>query len=276
MELTQARKTPDGTRFWRLGRGTPVVLIHGVGLDATMWQSQVEALAQHHDVIAYDMLGHGGSALPREEAGLDDYADQLATLLDHLGLERVAVVGFSMGGLVARAFALRHPERLAAMVILSSVFDRDENERSGVRQRLAQTRERGPAANIGSALQRWFSPAFHRAHPERIAAIHEIVSSNHPQGYYRSYALFGSEDRFGAERLGAIRVPVLVATGELDPGSTPRMAQALAERLPNAEVHIFPGQRHMVPVEDHEAVNTVLLRFLSRAFAHTPFKEALR
>ncbi|MGR4069683.1 alpha/beta hydrolase [Halomonas sp. LR3S48] len=276
MELTKARKTPDGTRFWRQGQGSPVILIHGVGLDATMWQWQVEALAQRHEVIVYDMLGHGGSALPRENAELNDYADQLATLLDHLGLERVAVVGFSMGGLVARAFALRHSERLAAMVVLSSVFDRDANERSGVRQRLAQTRERGPAANVGAALKRWFSPAFHRAHPERIAEIHEIVSRNHPQGYYRSYALFGSEDRFGTERLQTIRVPALVATGELDPGSTPRMARALAEHLPNAEVHIFPGQRHMVPMEDHEAVNAVLLRFLAKALAHAPSKEAFQ
>lgn len=276
MELTRARKIPDGTRYWRLGRGAPVVLIHGVGLDATMWQSQVEALARQHDVIVYDMLGHGGSPLPRENARLEDYAEQLAALLDHLELEKCAVVGFSMGGLVARAFALRHPQRLAAMVILSSVFDRDEDERAGVQQRLAQTREAGPSANIGAALQRWFSPDFHRAHPDRITRIHEIVSNNHPQGYYRSYALFGTEDRFGAERLGSIRVPVLVATGELDPGSTPRMAHDLAARLPNAEVHIFPGQRHMVPMEGDEAVNTVLRRFLAKAFAQAPSKEALR
>src|SRR5690554_6429180 len=141
MELTRAHTTPDGTRFWRQGQGHPVVLIHGVGLDATMWQSQVEAFARQYDVIVYDMLGHGGSPLPREDARLEDYADQLVALLDHLDLDKCAVVGFSMGGLVARAFALRHPQRLAAMVILSSVFDRDEEERAGVQQRLAQTRE---------------------------------------------------------------------------------------------------------------------------------------
>ena len=118
MKLTDARKSLSGTRYWRSGRGAPVVLIHGVGLDATLWQAQVEVLSKHYDVIAYDMLGHGESALPTEDATLDDYADQLLTLLDELKLPMATVVGFSMGGLVARAFALRHPGRINGMLSL--------------------------------------------------------------------------------------------------------------------------------------------------------------
>lgn len=109
MKLTDARKSYSETRYWRVGRGAPVVLIHGVGLDATMWRAQVEALAEHYDVIAYDMLGHGESALPTEDASLDDYADQLLALLDELKLPTATVVGFSMGGLVARALPCAIP-----------------------------------------------------------------------------------------------------------------------------------------------------------------------
>ena len=263
MTLSDAKKSASGTRFWRTGRGSPVVLIHGVGLDASMWQAQVDALSPSHDVIAYDMLGHGESALPPVEASLDDYADQLLALIDELELDAVTVVGFSMGGLVARAFALRHPDRLRAMVILSSVFGRDEHQRAGVRQRLTQTREQGPTANIDGALERWFSPAFRQAHPECVAAVRNRVTSNHPDGYYRSYALFGTQDSFGLDRLASIRVPVLIATGELDPGSTPEMAHRLAEHLPNATVHILRGQRHMAPVEAADDVNDLLLQFLA-------------
>lgn len=276
MELTNARKSPDGTRYWRQGSGSPVVLIHGVGLDATMWQSQVATLAQQYDVIAYDMLGHGGSALPSENVELDTYADQLAMLLDHLELTRVAVLGFSMGGLVARAFALRHPERLTAMIVLSSVFERDANQRAGVHQRIIQTREQGPSANVDEALRRWFSPSFRQSHPDLVAAVHETVCNNDPQGYYRSYALFGTQDDFGADRLASIQVPVLIATGELDPGSTPRMAKALAERLPRAEVHILPDQRHMVPIEAPETVNNLIQSFFARAYSHDLLKETHR
>ncbi|MDQ7728252.1 alpha/beta fold hydrolase [Halomonas sp. SpR8] len=274
MELTNSRKSPDGTRYWRQGSGPPVVLIHGVGLDATMWQSQIDVLAEQYEIIVYDMLGHGDSALPNENDGLDAYADQLALLLDHLAIKRVAVVGFSMGGLVARAFALSHPDRIAAMVVLSSVFDRDESQRASVRHRIVQTRDQGPAANVGDALKRWFSPEFHHTHPDCINAIYETVINNNPQGYYRSYALFGTQDNFGTEQLHTIQMPVMVATGELDTGSTPRMASALAQKLPNAELHILPGLRHMAPIEAPQAVNGLIKSFFAKAYFHDSLEEA--
>ncbi|WP_029655031.1 alpha/beta fold hydrolase [Marinobacter daepoensis] len=264
MQPCDAKMSSSGTRYWRSGVGAPVVLIHGVGLDATMWQAQVDALADHYDVIAYDMLGHGESPLPKEDASLDDYADQLCALMDELEIAQATVIGFSMGGLVARAFALRHLERLRAMGVLSSVFNRNEQQRSGVQQRLSQTREQGPSANVEGALERWFSPAFRAAYPDRIAAIRDCVTQNHPDGYYRSYALFGTQDRFGANDLSSINVPVLVATGELDPGSTPHMAKELARNLPNAHVHILAGQRHMAPLEAADEVNRLLLGFLGK------------
>ncbi|MCS2611122.1 alpha/beta fold hydrolase [Halomonas dongshanensis] len=272
MELANAHSSPAGTRYWRQGEGTPVVLIHGVGLDATMWQAQFAALSRQHDVIAYDMLGHGGSPLPGEGATLDDYARQLVELLDHLVVDKVAVLGFSMGALVARAFALNAPERLSALMILSSVFERDASQRAGIAQRIQQTIEQGPEANIDEALERWFSPAFRQEHAATVAAIHRTVCQNDPVGYARSYALFGTQDTYGVERLENLRAPTLVATGELDPGSTPSMAKRLAKRLPKAGVHVFPGQRHMVPVESPGVVNALALRFF--ATPHDVLEEA--
>lgn len=273
MELQNACKSPEGTRYWRQGQGIPLVLIHGVGLDATMWQAQVEALSAQFDVIAYDMLGHGDSPLPGENDGLDAYAQQLTQLLDHLAIERACVLGFSMGGLVARAFALQAPSRLEALVILSSVFERNEEQKSGVYTRIQQVREQGPSANIEGALKRWFSPAYHDANPDVIASIYQTVCQNDPQGYYRSYLLFGTQDNYGNDRLAEISIPVLIATGELDPGSTPEMASQLALKLPNAEVHIFPGQRHMVPVESADMVNRLIQIFLAKAHSQTLLEE---
>jgi len=275
MKLTDAQQSPSATRYWRAGRGAAVVLIHGVGLDATMWQAQMPVLSERYEVIAYDMLGHGQSPLPPEDVTLDDYADQLARLLDELGLATVSVVGFSMGGLVARAFALRHPDRLRSMVILSSVFNRNEHQRAGVRQRLEQARTLGPSANVDQALERWFSSGFRAAYPECIAAVRDRVSSNDPEGYYRSYALFGTQDGFGVDRLASVRVPVLIATGELDPGSTPQMAYALAEHLPDARVQILDGQRHMAPVEAADQVNDLLLGFFREVHNRALHEETL-
>ena len=110
------------TAYRTAGRGAPVVLIHGVGLDATIWEAQAAALAERYRVVAYDMLGHGQSACPPGARALGDFVDQLAELLDALELRRVALVGFSMGGLVARAFAAAYPERVSHLALLSTAY----------------------------------------------------------------------------------------------------------------------------------------------------------
>jgi len=137
-------KTPAGTAYRIAGDGSPLVLIHGVGLSKEMWGGQLAGLAPRYQVIAYDMLGHGESQRPAAQATLDDYAAQLTELLDHLGLATAVVVGFSMGGLVARAFALGHPQRLDALVILNSVFNRSVEQRSGVLERTARPNSKAP------------------------------------------------------------------------------------------------------------------------------------
>ena len=272
IQLT-AERTPAGTSYLETGHGHPVVLIHGEGLNKEMWGGQIVGLAPHYRVIAYDMLGHGASPRPDPDAGLPGYAAQLLELLDHLGVPHATVIGFSMGGLVARAFALHYPQRLAGLVILNSVFNRTAEQRAGVVARTSQAAEHGPDANAGAALSRWFSREYQAANPAQIEALRQHLASNDPQGYLTTYKLFATQDMYRAEDLGSIDAPTLVATGELDPGSTPDMARQLAMRIKGAEVAILPEQRHMMPVESPRLVNQVLLDFLDKsAVLHNPIK----
>ena len=260
-----AERTPAGTSYLATGQGQPVVLIHGVGLNKEMWGGQVVGLATNYRVITYDMLGHGASPRPAADTPLLGYADQLLELLDHLQLPQATVIGFSMGGLVARAFALHYPERLRSLVVLNSVFDRSPEQRAGVIARTAQAAEHGPDANAEAALSRWFSREYQAANPAQIAALRQTLAGNDPQGYLTTYELFATQDMYRADDLGSIQAPTLVATGELDPGSTPQMARQLAERIPGATVAILPEQRHMMPVESPRLVNQLLLDFLDTA-----------
>ena len=260
-----AERTPAGTSYLVQGQGQPVVLIHGVGLNKEMWGGQFVGLANDYRVIAYDMLGHGQSALPAADTSLEGYAAQLAELLDHLQIAQATVIGFSMGGLVARAFALAYPQRLAALVVLNSVFNRTPEQSAGVIARAAQAAELGPDANVDAALDRWFSREYKAANPAQVAAIRQVLASNDPHGYHTTYSLFATQDMYRASDLGSIQVPTLIATGELDPGSTPEMARQLAERIPGAQVAILEEQRHMMPVESPRLVNQVLLNFLDTA-----------
>ncbi|MGK8705729.1 alpha/beta fold hydrolase [Metapseudomonas otitidis] len=262
-----AERTPAGTSYLATGQGQPVVLIHGVGLNKEMWGGQVVGLATQYRVIAYDMLGHGDSPRPEPGTELLGYADQLRELLDHLGLPQVTVIGFSMGGLVARAFALHYPQYLQGLVVLNSVFNRTPEQRAGVIARTAQAAQHGPDANAEAALSRWFSREYQAANPAQIAAIRQTLASNDPQGYLTTYELFATQDMYRADDLGNIRVPTLIATGELDPGSTPEMAEQLAQRIPGARAAVLAEQRHMMPVESPRLVNQLLLDFLATAQA---------
>lgn len=264
IQLT-AERTPTGTSYLVTGQGHPVVLIHGVGLNKEMWGGQIVGLAPHYQVIAYDMLGHGASPRPASETGLLGYAEQLRDLLDHLRIDQATVIGFSMGGLVARAFALHFPDRIAGLVALNSVFNRSPEQRASVIARTSQAAEHGPDANAAEALSRWFSREYQAANPAQMAAIRQKLASNDPQGYLTTYKLFATQDMYRAEDLAQIKVPTLVATGELDPGSTPEMARQLAQRIPGAEAVILAEQRHMMPVESPRLVNQVLLEFLEKS-----------
>lgn len=260
-----AERTPAGTSYLSLGQGQPVVLIHGVGLNKEMWGGQFVGLSSDYRVIAYDMLGHGQSPRPAADTDLAGYAAQLAELLDHLQIAQATVIGFSMGGLVARAFALHYPARLSALVVLNSVFNRSPEQSAGVIARAAQAAEHGPDANAEAALARWFSREYQAANPAQVAAIRQTLAGNDPQGYLTTYKLFATQDMYRAEDLGSIQAPALIATGEHDLGSTPDMARQLAARIPGARSVVLAEQRHMMPVEAPREVNKMLLDFLKQA-----------
>ena len=172
-----------GTAWDLQGEGPPVVLIHGFGLNRTMWQWQLPALTPHFSVLTYDLLGHGESAPPAGTPDLALFAGQLLGLMDRCGIERAAIVGFSLGGMIARRFALDRPDRLSALAILHSPHDRSPAQRDAVRERVRQTEAQGPSANVGSALERWFTPAFRSEAPETIALVRDWIMRNDPAVY---------------------------------------------------------------------------------------------
>lgn len=259
-------RAPDGT-FYR-GEGPPdappVLLLHGVGLDLALWDALVPLLATRWRVLRYDLLGHGRSADPRGERRLDDFLAQLDTLLDHLGLDLAALVGFSMGGIVARAYAASRPQRVSRLVVMSSVFERSAVEREAVAARCAAVARGGPAANLEPALARWFTPAFAAAQPAVIARVRDVVAANGP-GYLKAYRVFAEADAEPGAALADVACPTLVMTGAEDAGAPPAMARALASRIPGATVAVLPGLRHLAPLEAPGKTGRRLAAFLAGA-----------
>ena len=260
------RRGGVGESFWELhGSGPTVALVHGFGLNHAMWQRQLPVLTPHFSVLTYDLLGHGESAPPAGTPDLAMFSGQLLGLMDRFGIERAAVVGFSLGGMIARRFALDHPDRLSALAILHSPHDRSPAERDAVRERVRQTQAHGPSASVDSALERWFTPAFRKQEPELIDRIRKRITRNDPKVYSRIYRVLAEGDSEIVQGLERIGCPTLVMTGEDDPGNTPAMARAMAGLIPGARLVVLPGLRHMALAESPPAVNEPLCAFLRDA-----------
>ncbi len=256
---------PDGSCYEWHGQGPVVALVHGLGLNRHMWRWQLPALTPRYRVLTYDLYGHGESAKPPGRPSLTMFSDQLEGLLQACNVQRCAVVGFSLGGMIARRFVLDHPSRASALAILNSAHDRTRAERAAILKRVEQARQSGPDATVEAALERWFTAEFRTQNPDRMDLIRKWITGNDPAVYPEVYRVLAEGDAEIAEPIAKIRCPTLVMTGEDDLGNSPRMAAAMADAIPGARAIVLPGLRHMGIAEDPTAFNDLLVSFLDDA-----------
>jgi pimeloyl-ACP methyl ester carboxylesterase len=237
-----------------------VVLLHGVGLDHTMWEPVVSLLAGDVDVVTPDLPGHG--VRPPVPAGvtLPDLADGVAAVVP----PGSHVVGFSLGALVAQHLARYRPALVATLTSVSSVCLRTPDERTSVLGRL-DVAERDFAASAAASLRRWYEGA--GVDPELVRRTEVTLLANDRASFLNCYRVFATGDAEIGPELERITVPALAVTGANDPGSTPEMTRRLAEALPNCRAVIVPGARHMLPVQRPREFVDCLTTFI-REYAH--------
>ncbi|MET8982654.1 alpha/beta hydrolase [Streptomyces sp. NPDC004539] len=232
-----------------------VVLLHGVGLDHTMWEPTAALLADRFTVLALDLPGHGTRPPVRDGVTLADLSAGVADEIpagSHL-------VGFSLGALVAQDVALHRPELVATLTSVSSVCARTAHERASVLDRL-RIAEADFTASAAASLKRWYDGT--DVDPNRVARTESTLLANDIGSFLSCYRVFATADADLAPDLPDIAVPALAVTGENDPGSTPEMTDRLAAALPNCRAVVIPRARHMLPVECPEAFVDCLTTFI--------------
>lgn len=239
--------TPDGTAYdftERAGRPV-VVLIHGLGLTRQIWSAHIDDYAPHFSVLSYDLCGHGETILPEKSVDLRLLSDQLLALLDYLNIDKAALIGFSLGGMINRRFALDHGDRLSALVILNAPHKRAPQAQLLVEQRALDSSTGGPAATIEATLERWFTPVFRAQNPHVVAWVRQTVLANDLGNYaaHRYVLAAGVKELINPQP--AITAPVLVMTCAHDSGSTPQMSHAIAAEISGAEAIIVPDLQHL-------------------------------
>jgi len=255
----------DGTAYTISGPADAplVVLIHGVGLNRHIWQWHSKTLSERFRVIAYDLPGHGDTPTCETLHTLTLYADQVQGLLDHVGADRAALVGFSLGGMINRRFAIDHPERVSALAILNSPHERSPAAQRLVEERVAATSAGGPAATVETTLERWFTDDFRAQRPEIVAEVRNWVLANDPQTFAGCRRVLATGVTELVRPSAPISHPTLVMTAENDSGSTPEMTHAIASEISGARTIVVPRLQHMALVEAPDLFTAPLIDFLS-------------
>jgi 3-oxoadipate enol-lactonase len=238
--------------------GPWVLLSNSLAADLTMWDDQVELLAQGRRVIRYDTRGHGGSEGP---AGPYDFALLVADMiavLDHAGADRADVVGLSLGGMTALGLALAHPERVGRMLVCDARADAPPPFVAGWDERIAIVEEKGTGALVGGTLQRWFTQAASPGVIERAGAMIRGTSANGYIGCAR--ALQGLDY---LRHLGGMTVPVTYLVGAQDMGAPQAAMQAMADATPGGRLIVLPDLAHIPNMENPGVFNAALAAWLA-------------
>lgn len=260
------KRAPDGTAFALSGpKDKPVVaLIHGLGLCSGVFDGLFPALEAEYRVLRYDLYGHGQSMPVPRKASLSLYSDQLAGLLDYLEIEQASVVGFSIGGMINRRFALDYPQKLASMVILNSPHDRGEMGQTAVEQRALQVREQGAFSTFDEALKRWFTPACLAGSDPSPDLVREWRGLVDPESYAQAAWVLANGVRELISPEPEISTQTLVITCENDTGSTPEMSVAIAAEITDSQIIIIPELKHLGLMEKPALFSASILKFLKK------------
>jgi pimeloyl-ACP methyl ester carboxylesterase len=259
----RTRDAYDGPAWSSAGDGAPLLLIAGLGLDGNSWWRSVPGFAEHFRVITFDYRGVGESGRARMFCSTDDLADDAAAVLDAAGLESSFVYGFSLGGMVAQRLALRHPERVSALVLGATQAGGPHAvpPAAATLAYLWRARFLSRAAAAEAAIPHVYGERTRRETPERIAADLEQRGRRRldPSAYRGHVAAAMTHD--AQSSLHAIDVPTLVVHGENDRLIPKANGERIARTIPDARLHLIPRAGHYYST-DEPSVDGVITGFL--------------
>jgi 3-oxoadipate enol-lactonase len=239
--------------------GQPVLLLsNSLGANLDMWSEQLEAFANHFQVLRYDTRGQGKSSMPAGPYSIDQMGKDVLALLDALNLDRVHFCGISMGGLIGQWLGIHAPHRLLKLV-LSNTAAKIGNEVNW-NQRIVTIQQDGFEPIVSTVLSGWFSEPFHRNHPEVIAKMEDVLFANSREGYAASSAAVRDADLRGAIQL--ISTPTLVVYSTEDCSTTPGEAMFLSAHIKGSQSLALQAA-HISNIEAASEFSAGVLRFLA-------------
>ena len=245
------------------GKGMPVVFVHGFPLNRNMWAPQVQALSRQHRVITVDLRGHGESDAPLWRYTMEQFADDLTGVLDHLSIQQAVMAGLSMGGYILFALYRKYANRVNALILSDTRAQPDTDEGRAGRFNMAQSAyTQGSGAIADVMLSKLLCPASLHTKPELVQQVRGMITAMTLGGIAGD--LMGMADRpDSVPLLRTITCPTLIIVGELDLATPPSDARVMSEQIPGAQLKIIPGAAHLPNLEQPEAFNDAVRSFLA-------------
>jgi len=241
--------------------GAVVMLSHSLATNMTMWEPQVEVLASRYRVLRYDTRGHGGSGAPSGAYSLEQLAQDAASLLEELRIERAHFIGLSLGGMIGQTFALRLPERLLSLT-LCDTSSRVAPEAGPVwAERIRTAEDEGMNPLVEPTIERWFTPSFRTRRSDVVDRVRGMIRSTPPAGYIGCCHAVAALDL--TDRIAAISLPTLVVVGEQDSGTPVEAARTIHDRIAGSELAIISSASHLSNLEQPEEFNRLITDFLA-------------
>lgn len=242
--------------------GQIVAFSHSLAADLGMWAEQVPAvLAAGYRALRVDLRGHGGSSVMPPPYTIDQLADDIVAVLDALGVARCHFVGLSIGGMIGQSLGLRHGGRMQSLMLCDTQTESPADAATFWGPKIEAINRAGSLEPIADqTLARWLTEDYKKKHPGRWKEIRDTVAGCAPNGYIGCANAIGNFN-FTA-RLKTVAIPTLVVCGTDDPRAAPGESRHIASLFPNGSYHEFQGARHLPNVEQPEAFNGVMLKWL--------------
>jgi 3-oxoadipate enol-lactonase len=243
--------------------GPVVMMAHSLGCSLRMWDPQLEILEADFHVVRLDMRGHGDSDAPEGPYSLDDLADDVIAVMDHVKIKQAHWAGLSIGGMIGQSLLLRYPDRFLSAALCDTMAALPEGAMDISRERIAKVEADGLGSIKQATLERWFTADFLAGGNSGIDAVGAQIDQASDTGYLECSRAITKLDFIN--QLSGIDTPVLLIVGAEDMATPVAASQAMHDRLPRSELVVLQNASHISNVEQADAFNAALGPFLRHA-----------
>jgi 3-oxoadipate enol-lactonase len=259
----RARCNDVDVAWFEVGRGEPLILIHGLADDHRAWRRALPDLVLRHRVLMYDLRGHGETSLGRPDGTLTQLGSDLASLMESIRVDKADIAGFSLGGTIAMSMAIDHPEMVRRLVLVATSSRVGKTAADWYRQRVEMVERNDP--ELRATLDRDAADVYAQAPSELDdGLLIRRQSTADPRGYANACAAMAALNAAPLDpELGRIAAPTLIVASELDRHCPPKAAEIIASGIKGSRLEVIPEAGHPIPVEKPRELAALMNAFLT-------------